>query len=83
MKPTDLIGPEFFMLGISALNPGSPFFEIMRMHLPPHDGNDLRLTNAELSENTVKRSPVFPGHFHNPIYYIFRKGLHQQKFYLK
>jgi hypothetical protein len=76
MKSVDFITPAFFMFGISALNPGPPFFKIIRVHFPTHNRNDFRFLYAKLSEYSVKGGSVFPGHFNDSVNHLVIQWLH-------
>ena len=53
--------------GFATTHPLAPKLERRRFDLLPHHGNNLWLGESELKFNRLEGSPVFPGHFNDPI----------------
>jgi hypothetical protein len=67
-----IFAAELCVLGFASADPGPPHSKTGALHLPPHEGYDLCLRQAELQLNGLKRGAVFPCHFYDAVYVLLR-----------
>jgi hypothetical protein len=57
----------FGVLGFAACDSLPPHAKTGGFHVAAHDGDDLLFFEAKLGFDGFKGSPVFPGHFDDPV----------------
>ena len=72
-KPAGLVISQLSVFGCPALYTGAPFLPVAPVHLMFHETDHFRFVEAELGLDRLEGSPVFPGHFHDPVEASFIK----------
>jgi len=55
------------MFGSPVLNAGTPHSKATGLHFPSHYGDYLCFSYAELGQNGIEGSSIFPTHFYNAV----------------
>ncbi len=67
------------MFGGSVLDAGTPHSKAAGLHFPTHDSDYLGFAYAELSQNGIEGSSIFPSHFYNAVYFGIGKFFNLHK----
>jgi hypothetical protein len=71
-EPHRVVAAELLVLGFSATYTRPPHSETGGFHLPAHEGDDGRLRQSELRFDGLEGRAIFPGHFYDAVYVLFR-----------